>query len=349
MAPPVLVFTKRLTPCAWAALSTLTVPSTLMRESLAGSATDLRTSICAARWKTASGLARSVAALTASASRMSSSRSCAPFSIAWSRLARLPVETSSTTVTSSPRSTRASTRLEPIKPAPPVTMALMERGMLVGPGALLGSQRMRGLFVTFEGIDRSGKTTQAQMLVSALGSDALGVREPGGTPAAEQIRSLLKDAAVPLGPEAEALLFAAARAEIVEQVIRPALSSGRVVVSDRFLDSSLAYQGGAGVSVVLAGTEDHPQARMVLSAALESGPSHAYLFHGPAGTGKRTVARAFAAELLAFGADDADAVRRRVAHGAHPDLTWVRPSGAHVMRVEDVDGPVVSAATRTPF
>jgi DNA polymerase-3 subunit delta' len=103
------------------------------------------------------------------------------------------------------------------------------------------------------------------------------------------------------------------------------------------------------VSLVLAGTEDHPQARMVLSAALDSGPSHAYLFHGPAGTGKRTVARAFAAELLAFGAEDADAVRRRVAHGAHPDLTWVRPSGAHVMRVEDVDGPVVSAATRTPF
>jgi DNA polymerase III subunit delta' len=75
------------------------------------------------------------------------------------------------------------------------------------------------------------------------------------------------------------------------------------------------------VSVVLAGTEDHPQARIVLTAALEAGPSHAYLFHGPAGTGKRTVARAFAAELLAFGAKDADAVRRRVAHGAHPDLT----------------------------
>jgi DNA polymerase-3 subunit delta' len=103
------------------------------------------------------------------------------------------------------------------------------------------------------------------------------------------------------------------------------------------------------VSVVLAGTEDHPQARIVLSAALEAGPSHAYLFHGPAGTGKRTVARAFAAELLAEGADDTDAVRLRVAHGSHPDLTWVRPSGAHVMRVEDVDGPVVSAATRTPF
>src|SRR5688572_14933146 len=89
---------------------------------------------------------------------------------------------------------------------------------------------------------------------------------------------------------------------------------------------------------------------MVLSTALASGqPSHAFLFHGPAGTGKRTVARAFAAELLAEGAADPDAVRLRVAHGTHPDLTWVRPSGAHVMRVDDVDGPVVGAATRTPF
>ena len=104
------------------------------------------------------------------------------------------------------------------------------------------------------------------------------------------------------------------------------------------------------MTVALAGTEDHPQARMVLSTALASGqPSHAYLFHGPAGTGKRTVARSFAAELLAEGADDPDAIRTRVMHGAHPDLTWVRPSGAHVMRVDDVEGPVVSAATRTPF
>jgi DNA polymerase III subunit delta' len=89
---------------------------------------------------------------------------------------------------------------------------------------------------------------------------------------------------------------------------------------------------------------------MVLSTGLASGaPSHAYLFHGPAGTGKRTVARSFAAELLAEGAADPDAVRARVMHGAHPDLTWVRPTGAHVMRVDDIEGPVVNAATRTPF
>jgi dTMP kinase len=104
---------------------------------------------------------------------------------------------------------------------------------------------MRGLFVTFEGIDRSGKTTQARMLLDALGDEAVGVREPGGTMAGERIRALLKDPEVGLSAEAEALLFAAARAELVAGVIRPALEAGRVVVSDRFLDSSLAYQGAA--------------------------------------------------------------------------------------------------------
>jgi dTMP kinase len=104
---------------------------------------------------------------------------------------------------------------------------------------------MRGLFVTFEGIDRSGKTTQARMLCDELGDDALGVREPGGTEVGERVRELLKDPAVDLTPEAEALLFAAARAALVARVIKPALADGKVVVSDRFLDSSLAYQGAA--------------------------------------------------------------------------------------------------------
>ncbi|HEY6780988.1 MAG TPA: dTMP kinase, partial [Thermoleophilaceae bacterium] len=104
---------------------------------------------------------------------------------------------------------------------------------------------MRGLFVTFEGIDRSGKTTQARLLCEALGDAALGVREPGGTELGERVRAILKDAAVPLGAESEALLFAAARSELVTEVILPSLADGLVVVSDRFLDSSLAYQGGA--------------------------------------------------------------------------------------------------------
>jgi DNA polymerase-3 subunit delta' len=95
--------------------------------------------------------------------------------------------------------------------------------------------------------------------------------------------------------------------------------------------------------------EPHPHARLVLGAALADKPSHAYLFHGPAGTGKAAAARAFAAELLAAGEADPDAARLRVMHGAHPDLTWVEPSGVHVMRVEDIEEPVVAAATHTPF
>jgi len=116
---------------------------------------------------------------------------------------------------------------------------------------VLPSLAVGGLFVTFEGIDRSGKTTQARMLCDALGDRAVGTREPGGTELGERVRSLLADRTV--GPHTEALLFAAARAELVEQVIKPALAEGRVVVCDRFLDSSLAYQGvarGLGVEEV---------------------------------------------------------------------------------------------------
>ncbi len=78
-------------------------------------------------------------------------------------------------------------------------------------------------------------------------------------------------------------------------------------------------------------------------------PSHAYLFHGPGGAGKRAAARALAAELLSEGAPDVPGARARVAHGTHPDLTWVVPSGAHEMLVADIDEPVIAAAARTPF
>jgi DNA polymerase III subunit delta' len=106
---------------------------------------------------------------------------------------------------------------------------------------------------------------------------------------------------------------------------------------------------------MLPGIDTHPHARAVLAPALGLGgmpvrpPSHAYLFHGPAGTGKRAIARAFAAALLAEGARDPGAVAERVARGTHPDLTWVTPSGAAEMLVADIEEPVVAAATRTPF
>ena len=93
----------------------------------------------------------------------------------------------------------------------------------------------------------------------------------------------------------------------------------------------------------------HPHARAVLGAALTDAPAHAYLLHGPPGSGKAEAARAFAGELLAKGARDPENVRRRVLHGSHPDLTWVAPSGAHEMLRRDVDESVVAAAAHTPF
>jgi dTMP kinase len=104
-------------------------------------------------------------------------------------------------------------------------------------------------FITFEGIDQSGKSTQLKLLADSIqkaGLEVLTVREPGGTPLGDSIRELL------LGPEhagmdrwAEALLYAAARAQLVKDVIRPALGQGTIVISDRFIDSSLVYQGMA--------------------------------------------------------------------------------------------------------
>lgn len=114
---------------------------------------------------------------------------------------------------------------------------------------------MSGLFIAFEGVDRSGKTTQLRLLAERLGEkhEVIVTREPGGTPVAEAIRVLLLADDVEMSARCEALLFAAARADHVEQTIRPALDRGAIVLTDRFLDSSLAYQGvarGLGVDEV---------------------------------------------------------------------------------------------------
>lgn len=111
------------------------------------------------------------------------------------------------------------------------------------------------MFISFEGIDGSGKSTQARLLAEALGPETLTIREPGGTGAAERIRELLADPALEIDPFAELLLFSAARADLVSRAIAPALEAGRDVVADRFADSSVAYQGGArglGTSHVLS-------------------------------------------------------------------------------------------------
>lgn len=126
----------------------------------------------------------------------------------------------------------------------------------------------RGVLITLEGCDGCGKSTQAALLCDRLTGlglpvgplDAPGtvVREPGGTPAGEAIRDLLLHGPAPTSAWTEALLYAAARADLVEAVLSPALAAGRVLVLDRFLDSSLAYQGFArrlGVDEVLAVNE----------------------------------------------------------------------------------------------
>jgi len=127
--------------------------------------------------------------------------------------------------------------------------------MTAGDAPLVPAPADRGRFVTFEGGEGGGKTTQLLLLARRLGIAGISVtttREPGGTPAAEAIRKfLLSGAARSLGPEAEALLFAAARADHLDKLIRPALTQGSWVLCDRFTDSTRAYQGAAGVDADL--------------------------------------------------------------------------------------------------
>ncbi len=115
---------------------------------------------------------------------------------------------------------------------------------------------MPGLFISFEGGEGSGKTTQLKALLTHLrstGRDAIETRDPGGTPIGKQIRALLLDREnTRMAPATELLLYEASRAQLVHEVVRPALTTGRIVLCDRFTDSTVAYQGyGRGLDLEL--------------------------------------------------------------------------------------------------
>ncbi len=116
----------------------------------------------------------------------------------------------------------------------------------------------QGLFITFEGIEASGKSTQAEALARALGPRALLTREPGGTPLGRRVREILLDHTTTPIPDVEALLFLADRAQHLDEVVRPALAEKRIVISDRYQDSSMAYQSvGRGVGELIPSVFRH--------------------------------------------------------------------------------------------
>ena len=116
-------------------------------------------------------------------------------------------------------------------------------------------KRRRGIFITFEGVDGCGKSTQAKRLYDCLkkaGYSVILLREPGGTPLSERTRAVLLDPAMQIDPLTELLLYEAARAQLTAQLISPMLASGGIVICDRYFDSTIAYQGdGRGISRTL--------------------------------------------------------------------------------------------------
>lgn len=141
---------------------------------------------------------------------------------------------------------------------------------------------VRGRFITLEGGEGAGKSTHAARLAEWLKGQGIPIvvtREPGGSPKAEALRELLLSGRVaPFGPEAEALIFAIARADHMMETIRPALAAGKWVISDRFYDSTRAYQGAAGVSETrlaelerLAVGDDRPDLTLILDVPVAAG------------------------------------------------------------------------------
>lgn len=208
--------------------------------------------------------------------------------------------------------------------------------------------KMRGRFITLEGGEGTGKSTQARLLAAHLrarGHEVVETREPGGSPGAEAVRHvLLSGAAQPFGPGAEALLFAAARADHVDGLIAPALEAGRMVVCDRFVDSTRVYQGALGrvepellqglEAVSTAGTR--PDLTIVLDVAPELGLARA--------AGRGQGADRFEKEGLAYHTAVREAFLA-LAAGEPQRCVVVDASGA----VEDVAARVAAAADARLF
>lgn len=253
------------------------------------------------------------------------------------------------------------------------------------PGQQIGSTR-EGLFVAFEGVEGAGKSTQVRALVAALereGHDVVVTREPGGPPVAERIREVLLDPeAAPMHPRTEALLYAAARTEHLEHVVLPALQEGKVVISDRFLDSSLAYQGyGRGLGtddvldintwavdgvlphvVVLLQLDPEEGLRRVAernratgSSEPESTPTQGHpgldrleqedlAFHRRVGEGYlKLVARDPHRFLVVDGSGDPESVARSVRNGLHPWLPLPTSPNRRGVQRQAGDGALTEA------
>ena len=176
------------------------------------------------------------------------------------------------------------------------------------------------MFVTFEGLDGAGKTTQAELLrghVVASGREVVATREPGGTPLGERVRALLLNGE-DMTAWAEAALFAAARAELVERVIAPALERGATVICDRYVDSTLAYQGvGRGLPLdTLRSVQQLPTAGLL--------PDLRVLLDVPAAVG---LARRYAAPEEVNRLDAAGTAFHERVRQAYLDLAAADPSG----------------------
>lgn len=132
---------------------------------------------------------------------------------------------------------------------------------------------MPGLFITFEGTEGSGKTTQVELLGEKLSyRQPVVVREPGGTELGERMREVLLTSGMEIDGEAEMYLFMAARRQLLQEVVTPALALGRIVIADRYHDSTLAYQGGGrGVPVIWPATFPRPDMTFLMVLPIQSG------------------------------------------------------------------------------